>query len=515
MFHPLSNRFFMKKQISYFSYFSYFFIAFLSLNFTLNSSQVTAQQLPATLGEFLKEVELNNDGLKSNRELKKALYLKRGERDLMYAPFVFSDITGVIDQKEPVSAVMGGTRTDNQTFNFGFRKNFKGGLGAQVSYQIQRTIIEGISPQFLPNPDFLTTAPQLQLTLPLWKNWGGKELNWQNQMVALNHEAQILGTGFQGKMLLLEATALYWQHAIMQQMISVQREILERTQKIQAWTGRRSRLELGDETDNLQAQAQVAGKRLEISSLESELRDLLMKLNVLRGGKVQDSSQDISLKDQLRWEKALEASLREVLNSPLPPFAPRENTLSQAKLNEIFNIQSAQNRQTYIPTLDLFTNIALNGNEAKLVDSMKESFSTKNPTWAIGVKFSYALDGGVVSDTALGLEKERYAQKLQLVMQEKNERRDFDSMVEQFEESKRRLGAAKNLEELQRKKILRERTRHQSGRSTTYQVLVFEQDLGQATLLKLKTMGEILMLWAKLKTFEPAISFVESEEKSL
>jgi hypothetical protein len=60
------------------------------------------------------------------------------------------------------------------------------------------------------------------------------------------------------------------------------------------------------------------------------------------------------------------------------------------------------------------------------------------------------------------------------------------------------------MEQVQADKLSYERKRLREGRTTTYQVLMFEQDHSQSQLLRLRTALEVVSLNAQMKLYSPA-----------
>ncbi len=73
--------------------------------------------------------------------------------------------------------------------------------------------------------------------------------------------------------------------------------------------------------------------------------------------------------------------------------------------------------------------------------------------------------------------------------------------MNQFTQAKNKLTLAYNLEEAQGEKLNFERDRHRRGRTTTFQVLQFEQDYATAQLGRLKQSFDLLQTHSQLKTF--------------
>lgn len=77
----------------------------------------------------------------------------------------------------------------------------------------------------------------------------------------------------------------------------------------------------------------------------------------------------------------------------------------------------------------------------------------------------------------------------------------FRDLSQKFNEARLRLKMADELVAMQKEKLEYEKYRFNLGRTTTYQVLTFEQDYAQSLISRLRIENEILALHAQLKTF--------------
>ena len=79
--------------------------------------------------------------------------------------------------------------------------------------------------------------------------------------------------------------------------------------------------------------------------------------------------------------------------------------------------------------------------------------------------------------------------------------REYNDLMTRFEDAKVRLDFAEKISQSQKAKTTNERDRLSNGRTTTFQVLIFELDLAQADILKIQTETDLLNIYAQLKIF--------------
>jgi outer membrane protein TolC len=84
----------------------------------------------------------------------------------------------------------------------------------------------------------------------------------------------------------------------------------------------------------------------------------------------------------------------------------------------------------------------------------------------------------------------------------RNLRSDADGLVEKQKDAQRVFDLAKALEKLQTEKLENEQKQHSYGRSTTYQLLMFSQDLAQAELARIRAAYNLQMIQAQLAQYK-------------
>ena len=134
-------------------------------------------------------------------------------------------------------------------------------------------------------------------------------------------------------------------------------------------------------------------------------------------------------------------------------------------------------------------------------DAMGSLSTFNRPTYVIGLKFSVPLDLDTTSKSRDGWRKEKIAAELtydrKLFEQEEN----WKDLNETLSEARKHLELSRKLEVIQESKLNAERARLQHGRTTTYQVLLFEQDFLQAQLGRIRDQANVLNIIAQMKLF--------------
>jgi outer membrane protein TolC len=88
-----------------------------------------------------------------------------------------------------------------------------------------------------------------------------------------------------------------------------------------------------------------------------------------------------------------------------------------------------------------------------------------------------------------------------VLQQREDQHHEWDDLQQKVNDAKDRLRLIKELETAQRLKVTAEKTRLQQGRSTTLQMVLFEQDFLNAGVSRIIAGAEILDLVASLRSF--------------
>jgi outer membrane protein TolC len=154
------------------------------------------------------------------------------------------------------------------------------------------------------------------------------------------------------------------------------------------------------------------------------------------------------------------------------------------------------------PALDLTASYASNGRESKFSDSFREAGDYDYPTWTVGVSLSVPLDFGLVSDLRAGYNNQlRSAEELQK-QADFQETRSFEDIFKKRNEAQIRFEKMMELEKTQARMVERERRRLSVGRTTTFQMITFEQDLAATQIQRVRAQLDLIQTHNQLKLFQ-------------
>lgn len=452
-----------------------------------------------TLDEYLSQVKSKLPGYRGAQESAAGASERSGEGLLLTTPTFFFNGQWVSDAKLPAIPVFNYEKVNSNSYSLGIAQQTRFGLQGRLSYNIgylsyvNPTLATGAAAPIAPYHD---TRPALELTQSLWNNGFGAGTRAQQEASEAQALAQSNSSGFQAQSTLAQAEGAYWRLALARRSVVISREALSRAQRIEEWSARRARLHLGDLSDALQARAALQLRQLELENAVNEERSASRAFEHFRndGAAVEPEAVADALEDfDIKRVSIPEARGR----------APERMDLKAAEQLERAtraNAEAARSRD--LPTLELFGSYALNGRKGPFGESLSDPFSAGRPTTAVGVRFSAPLDLGLLKDVRGGWAREQAGAELAYQQKRLDLAFEWKELERRMSEARTRLKLAEELESTQERKLMHERDRFNSGRTTTYQVLVFEQDYAQAQLSRLRAQADVLSLAAQMKLFE-------------
>jgi len=343
---------------------------------------------------------------------------------------------------------------------------------------------------------YYQNRPVLEIVQPLWKNFLGSETQALAQILQSQSLAQSFAEAFRMKQILLEAESTFYRLALLRRNISIRKESMTQAEELRRWANRRGKLELADRSDTLQANANYQNRQIELARAQHEEKQEIRNFNSLRG----------IASDELDAELVMVPS-GDLQKLEIPSRAARrEDVLAAEQKLKAERAQANLVLDKYRPNLELRGSIAGNGRDPSFGSATSDSFGSDHPTFAIGVNLEVPLNLWAAHDVKRGVERVAKAAEWELQRKIFDEDRIYEGLLERFEHSKSQARLALELEKTQKEKVENERSRLRRGRSTTFQVLTFEQDYNTSQMLRLQAETELLNVYAQLKTFSEQVS---------
>ncbi len=444
-----------------------------------------------TLEDYLGEVKLKNGGIRGTEKSYQSKALRTNEAALYFKPSFFLNGEYFDDQRPTNAPVFQGTQTLRHTIRAGLNQNLRTGTKATLSYNYFKTQINGVNGTLLPNRQFFDVAPQIEISQSLWRNFLGSEFEASETAQRAQVEVARYSDEFLHKQLMIAAENAYWRLYFAQRSLSVQKESLERAKKLREWNSQRMRNNLGEESDLLQAEANLQSREIDYQDTLTEIDTALREYNSIR-----------ETEGVVNLENAEAKDSSYILNATVPPKAKvREDVLAFMATQNLAKANSQLGTERNKPNLELYGSYAMYGRDKQYSDAYDQAMTATRPYSIFGVRFTTPLDFGSLSDYKKAYAQEVVAAEMNFKRKAYEVEREWEILNQRFTNFKSRLKLSRKMEQIQDKKLTTEKKRFNQGRTTTFQVLQFEQDFANAQLLKLRNERDLITVYNQLKLF--------------
>lgn len=458
----------------------------------LIAQPLTAFAEDISLNAYLQQVREKDDDYVASQKSMESEELTGHEGEMALATNLFANASHTSDAKPNLLFDYQKLITDS--YQLGVNQQTSIGLSGKLYYNLQYQQYQGLA--FGGPPETITGlqgSPTVELTMPIWRNWFGHETKSLIEQNDAGTAAKRFGDSYKMKTILLQAESAYWALALARETVKVQQDALDRAIQLNKFNVYKADSGLADRADVLQTQAAVEARQLDLKAAKDDETSSARSFNSLRG---RDSAEVVEALGALSTERLGK------LETP-PRAELRDDTRSALEQRRSSVAGSQASLEKYKPTLELFGTAALNNpNPTNTDTALARSFDGSRPTDTIGVRFSAPLDFGLIHDIRAGWAAQLHAAETSYQRRLFEQEQQWSDLKDKFQQAKDRLTIYDRLEKVQKVKLDYERVRRQRGRTTTQQVLLFEQDYEQAQLGRIRTMSEILQLLAQMKTYD-------------
>lgn len=456
------------------------------------ASALTAD--PLTLDSYLGQVKSKHDGVKASKLTSEAAKERSGEGSLPYSFQLFSNAQYTYDHRPTFAPAFQGTLTRTSALSLGVSKLTDFGLQAKLSQELVHVQLDGTTPGLVNQTSFIDTAPKLEISQSLLKNGFGSETEAQAKTVEANALRTHYDQAFQVKRTLADAEALYWRLVVARELVAITEDSVQRANKIKDWSAARTRNDLADRADFLQATAALKLREFELKAAVQDLRVLSRAFNAARGV------------DGDVVEETLPEIEEGVVDKLMVPERVkfREDVLAAQQGSKVAEAQALLGEERNKPTLDVYGTAALYGRNPAVGQAFNTAYQGGFPYIQAGVRFAMPLDRELVNNDRAAYVKEKQAAELQVARRVFDQESEWKDLSQKLTEAKVRFDLLREIEGAQKTKSDYERDRLRKGRSTFFQTLQFEQEYANSRLNRIRLEGEVLALVAQIKTFAAA-----------
>lgn len=459
-----------------------YFTLFIFIFLPLSSHSLSLQ-------EYLDQVVKNHEGLQGSLMARDGAALHSKDGELLVAPTAFANISLSHDQK--VDPLFRTSETVRNEYSLGVSQQTTFGLLARLYYTYDYQYYNFLPDAFSPPIRVNQGRPTIELTQSLLKNGFGSLTRAQIEATEAGALASSFLQSYQTRGILAQAEAAYWTLSLARSSVRVAMSVLDRAKELYEWNFKRERLRLVDASDVVQSEALLKLRQLDYQQSIDNQRMACRSFNQLRGQDSDEVSENV---------EPLGRTL--VMPTDLPARAQmREDVRAAQEQSVASQANSKLSYEKDRATLDVFVSYSTNGSDVGIGATVGDSFQTSQPTYTGGLRFAMPLDFGNLSNAKKGynLEEEGAAKTYQRkYFDQENEWRELS---QRLSEAKARLALSQTLEDIQKQKLKVERERLNHGKTTTFNVIQFEQDAAQAELGSLRAQADILQIIAQMKTF--------------
>jgi outer membrane protein TolC len=448
-----------------------------------------------TLSAYISQVQGKNLTAQGSNEQKEGAKGRSREADLIFSPSLFANAQLENDKKLPTIPVPGFDYNfeDTRNYSLGISDTTSFGLQAKLYYALDYTDYD-----FPGMPTYFYDArPVIELTQSLWQNGFGRSDRANEEATRAQAESDGWNAQSTRDTLIVNAETAYWKLAIDRELVKIQERALEQSKAIYDYNVHKANMNLVDRADELQSKASYESKKLDLKSAQDDMEAATIAFNSYRNANNESSSSVPAVSEELisvDWAK-LQVETSSSTTGMRADVKASEASTRASVANA--KIQAEKDK----PVFNVYADYALNGRDTSLSPSLSNSFDSGRPTLTVGLKLTIPLNFGATSDAQKGAElnaagaDHMYQQKL------RDQESDYQTLIKNLANARQRLALSVTIEEAQLQKLEYEKKRLKQGRTTTYQVLEFEQDYTAAEYTRTNAASQVLNYAAQLKLY--------------
>lgn len=454
---------------------------------------ITAHAERLSLDGFLKQVADKNESLSSQRLDEKAAEFKASEADLLTSVNFFSSAKYASDQKESQNPSFEGNRRHQTLFEIGLEQQSSFGITHKLYSSYDRFSLEGADPAYISQPNITKSALIYEFNVSLWRNSFGKATRLQEDVIVGQSRSDSLSARYARKTTKVNAITTYWRLKTVQELLILQNDMLEKDKKFLSWVRGRVRDRLGEDSDLKQAEAAMELRQYDLEKTNTELIAATEAFNEMRQVAVNTPTPELD---------AFPATSTSPVAPGLKEVLMREDIKSLEALLTSQKAQYELSADGTKPQLDFMGQASTNGLDPDTDPAIRKSFTTEHPAYLVGLKLTIPLARSSVNN----VQDSALAKSSSVEMQLNRKRYEVVSELERLERSltqaQRLLQLARSVESAQQAKLTTETKRLRIGRTTTFQLLSFQQDYQQAKQELIRAQGTVLQLSAQFMLFD-------------
>ena len=449
-----------------------------------------------SLEEYLQQINSNNPAVISYNQQEEASELLKNKSKLITGFNIFSSAKSGFYQQNQAAQIFRYSQYYYQNYQVGVSQTNNLGINSKLYYSLNKINYKDFNTSMFPNPSLASsnaqTNPIAELSIPLWQNFLGKSTKSNRDAIIYNQETSRLNNQDLINKNNIEAEKTYWNLVIARKILNIQQNNLKRSQAIFNYVNRKLAMNLAEKSDILQAKASVEQTSLELEQAKNSEEYWINQFNKAR---YIVENQKIDTLEEIDYKEIQKLIL------PLQKQGNRPDTKvaeTQMKLAIANNKIEAENSK---PNLSLDGYYALKGLQAGTRNALDSSFINRGAEASVAVKFSMPVNFYSTNNIKEGANKSISSAKNLYLYRSFSEEKDWQDIIRNFNNLQKSLQISQKIENAQKLKIENERSLLEQGRTTTYQILLFEQEYFRSQIKSLEIARQLLSLNAEAKSY--------------
>lgn len=460
--------------------------------FALLISLVSTSSFALTVDQFLDQVKNQNMGYQSSELQMKGSTLQKREADLFFKPQFFLNAQKGYDSRLPDPPFLVFDQVRTERYSAGFSQEFSFGVETRLSYDLQKNEYKGLNVAPGVDKPYWNAIPTLELNIPLWGNAFGRASQAKKELTLQQRTFEHRNAEARAKQTMVEAEIAYWKLSAAQESVRVQKKALESADNILNYVTNKRSKNLGEEADVLQARALTESYKLQLEQAAIEERAARRKFNIF-----------LNLDADEPVEELAKLDYRGLLSEPIPSTMPGDRPDVRASQAQVAvaraNGQLAVEQNK--PTLNLFGGYSLFGRDGNRSTALSRAGTNDRESAYFGVKFQMPLHLTAQADAREGARQAQTAAELNHKYLAYSQAQEWTDITALFKDAQTTLKLADLMEKAQKAKLDNERVRLRQGRTTTYQVLLFEQDYLASEVARIRAANQIIALKSQIQLY--------------
>ncbi len=469
----------MKLKIFFISVLTVFFCS--KHTFAQNNSQVLS------LTEYLEQVKNQSPSYLAAEQNAESYELLKKKAKLVTGITLFGSVQNGFTEQNQALQIFRYNEVYNRTAQIGLSQTASFGLNTKLSYSLAHTTYKGLNTSNSANPSLAASnyqvTPKIELSLPLWQNRFGSATRATIDSTYFANEAQKLSAKSLSIESLVLAQKTYWALVYANRAVAIQQAALKSSEQILSYVTKKEKMNLGEKADILQARALFESRKLALQQAQNDYKFAARNFNRQR---YIDSEEITEKLDNFDFEKLKNFLVPKIKNNDRYDVKAEEANMKAAVANAKIDEES------YKPSLNLYGSYLNNQIQSSGSSAIANSFVQVGRAGTVGINFSTPINLFNTYDIQKGARQSASAAKTNYLQKIINQENDWQNLVRNLTIYKENLRLAQKIENAQKLKLENEKLRLKQGRTSTYQVLLFEQEYSNSQLTTIQIASKML-----------------------